>query len=174
MLFACMSFLQACSAVYSTGPVGDTPVSVSEQEWGGTWLGSGGAVTVTVSDAAKGVLQAAWIERRQDRLDLESHRVWLAQTGEWLFASVEDKERPGHYVWAHVVRDGEQLILWVPDPSRVKALVEQGKLRGHALEQDGDDVLLEPLTKQDLDLLMSPVQGGIDWRRAVAFIRVAE
>jgi hypothetical protein len=171
---ACVSFLQACSAVYSNAPVGDTPVPVSEQEWAGTWLGPGGAVTVAVSDADKGVLQAAWIEHRQDRLDLESHRVWLAQSGEWLFASVEDKERPGHYVWAHIVRDGEQLILWVPDPARVKALVEQGKLRGRALEKDGDDVLLEPLNDQDLDLLMSPAGGAVDWRRATAFIRVAK
>ena len=53
----CAFFIAGCSLVYSTGPMGEVPLSVKAEEWEGTWMHKDGSVFIHVVDATNGLLQ---------------------------------------------------------------------------------------------------------------------
>jgi hypothetical protein len=85
---------------------------------------------VRVIDAGKGVLEVAWLEKKLDGLALESYKVYLRESGDWLFGNLENPDRPQHYLWGRVKREEGQLILWIPDLSKFTDLVKKGVLPG--------------------------------------------
>jgi hypothetical protein len=167
---ACLLLLAGCNAVYSDKPVGETPVVVTPEEWEGTWAHKEGAVTVAVSDGAKGLLDVGWVEKKQGQLVFEHYRVQLLQSGRWMFGSTEDSKRPAHFVWGSIEKDGEQLILWTPNVARVRELVATGELRGRLLD---DDVMVTDAAPGDIEKIMSLAVGAMDWERPLVFNRIA-
>lgn len=188
-----LAFLSGCHAVYSTHPVGEAPVSVSPDDWEGTWVHKDGAVTVVVLDQEKGVLEIGWVEKKQERLKLERYKVLLRKSGEWLFGSVQDPDKPKLYVWGRIKNEDGQIVLWAPDVQKARALVEKGVLPGRVekmndvsfTDPDPDavgprpilskesDVILTRLGATELKVIMSGEKGALfDWERPLVFRRL--
>jgi hypothetical protein len=184
-------FLTGCHAVYSTHPVGDAPVAVSPDDWEGTWVHRDGALTVAVLDPEKGVLEIGWVEKKQERLKLERYKVLLRKSGEWLFGSVQDPDKPKLYVWGRIKNADGQIVLWAPDVQKAMALVEKGVLPGHVEKMNDvsftdpeavgpgpipskeSDVVLTRLGATELKVIMSGETGGFfDWERPLVFRRL--
>jgi len=165
----CIALLSACSAAYSTKPVGDQPLSLVPAEWEGTWLHKEGTVTVAVTDSAQGVLEVGWVEKRQDRLAFESYSVQLLKSGPWVFGNVHDRDKTGYYLWARVSKDDGQLTLWAPDVDKLKALVEKAVLPGTIIN-DGEDVVLDELNAAHLRAITK--HAVLEWNRPLVFLRL--
>jgi len=164
--------LSGCHAVYSTNPVGEAPVAVSPGDWEGTWVYKDGAVTVAVLDKEKGVLEVGWVEKKQNRLQYEHYKVLLRQSGEWLFGNVQDPDRPKLYVWGRIRSEDGQIILWVPDVEKARALVEKGVLPGRAEKKDSDVVLSNPGAAEFMRILSGEKGALLDWERPLVFRRL--
>jgi hypothetical protein len=170
----CALLVAGCNVVYSARPVGETPVVIVPEEWEGTWIHHEGAVTVVVVDKDKGLLEVGWVEAKQNRLVFESYRAQLLQSGEWLFGNVPDTNGKKRYFWGRLKKQARQLILWVPDVARVKALVAQGKLPGR-IEKNGEDVVLDGLDAKQLAAIAAGEHGAIlDLEAPVVFFRYGE
>ena len=162
-----------CSGVYSTRPVGEKPHLLTPTDWEGTWIHSEGAVTMRVIDAGKGVLEVAWLEKKLDGLALESYKVYLRESGDWLFGNLENPDRPQHYLWGRVKREEGQLILWIPDLSKFTDLVKKGVLPGK-VEESGD-VVLDNVTAAHLKLIKSDTHGSMfQWENPITGIRLSK
>jgi len=163
----CVCLGLGCNAVYSTRPVGETVPPVKAEEWEGTWFNKDGAVCLTVQNAEQGLLQLAWIEK----MKLESYEVRLLGAGDWLFANIRETGEPERYLWARIVRDGEQINLWVPSVEKIRALVEKGRLPGTV--EDGGTVTLGELTADHLRLITGEGEGVLfEWDKPVVLLRL--
>lgn len=166
-----IALLSGCSAVYSVHPVGEQPLALVPEEWEGTWLHQDGTVTLAVTDAANGILEIGWVEKRQGKLAYETYLVQLLKHGEWLFGNVHDRDKTGHYLWGRVKKDDGQLTLWAPDLAKIKALVEQQVLPGR-LSNDGEDVVLDELSAAHLLVI---TEGAVlEWGRPLVFLRITQ
>jgi len=164
--------LTGCHAVYSTHPVGETPAAVSPDDWEGTWVHKDGAVTVAVLDRERGILDVGWVEKKQERLQFEHYQVQLRKSGEWLFGNVQDPDKPKLYVWARIRNEDGQIIVWVPDVEKTKALVEKGMLPGRVEKKDGD-VVLSAIGTAELKAIISGEKCMIfDWSQPRIFRRL--
>lgn len=160
-----------CATVTSVKPVGDAPSAVSAEEWEGTWIGGEVAVTLTVEDGPKGLLQVFWAEAKREGPVLESYHVEVRRTGHWTFGNVADAES-GNCFWALLMKRQGQILVFLPDPGRVGALVDSGALPG---SKKGDDVVLGPLTAEHVRRLMENPSGvcPFDWMNPLVLTRVA-
>lgn len=160
-----------CSTVATLQPLGEDPVALPEEAWAGTWIHKDGAVTVRVVNPAQGLLEVGWVEESGGRLMTESHTVQLRRSAGWTFGNLEAEGEPGRYLWARVEKEGNQIIVWRPDPGKFKRLVEEGRLPGSVTEDD--DVVLQPLTAEQVELLTSEREGVLlEWDDPVIFTRL--
>ena len=164
--------LSACSAVYTTAPVGDTAVQLISEEWQGTWLGDEVVVVTTVLDREKGLLQVAWIERSMDGAILETQQSYIRSSGDFMFASARDKdaEEP-RYIWIRVDRSQSKLITWAPNLKTFQTMVREGRFPGTV---NDDGVMLGELTPQQLEMINTPSSDLLDWEEPRVFIRIAD
>lgn len=170
----CIIVLSGCSAAYSIKPLGEQPLTLVPEEWEGTWIHKEGTVVVAVTDSAKGVIEVGWVEKRQGRLAFEAYQVQLLKSGEWLFGNVLDLDKPGRYLWGRVSKDDGQLTLWVPDVTKIKALVEKAVLPG-TLINDGEDVVLDALSAAHLQVITTASEGAVlEWGRPLVFLRLTQ
>lgn len=158
-----------CNAVYSTKPVGEKSVSAAAEDWDGTWIAStmSTPVTLQVTDAQKGLLKAVWIEK----MSLESCEVQLLESGEWMFGTVKDKDQINLFVWGRIKKDGNQIIVWFPSVSRIKDLVQAGKLPG-TVDEDGD-VTLGDLKAEHLARLTNAESPLFEWEEPLVLVRLS-
>lgn len=169
----CIIWISGCAAVYSTQPMGVKPHVITPADWEGTWLHRDGTVTIMVVDAAQGMLQAGWVETKQDSLSCEQFRIHLMEYGDWIFGSVEDPDRPGHYVWGRVKLEGRQLLAWTPDQEKITGLVKKGKLPGR-VEKDGN-VILGAITGKQLKQITAPSKDILfEWDAPVTLIKISK
>ena len=171
----CAVIIAGCNVVYSTKPMGEKAVSISTEEWKGTWIHSDGALTVTVIDSVRGILKVAWVETEGKELMFELSEAYLGESGAWLFVSVPDNDNPDktQFLWGRVKKDDNQVIIWWPDVSEFKVLVENGALPGIA-ESDGN-VVLGDLTSEHLKLITSSAKGALlDWEKPFVLIRLSK
>lgn len=161
-----------CTSVYSPEPLGDEVVSLDPAEWQGTWFGGEMIVMTTVVDAGKGLLQAAWMERKGDGARFEVTVGQIRSTDGVLYASIEDDEKEGKklYHWSRIDKDKDQLTLWLPRPEEFETLIKQGVLPGVVTE---DGVVLEKLTAEHLEMLNDVSKNLLDWQEPVVFYRLA-
>ena len=161
----------ACSTVYSPEPMGSAPLHLDESgmEWAGNWIDDqGDAYLVSVTDASEGILKVSWLEEDDDNVEMKVQRMHLRKSGDWSFISMGHGDPPKHYSWARIKTEKRQVILWIPDTTGFKALVEQGKLPGSV---DGDDVYLENLNAEHMELIMSGDHMLLDWETPFVFRR---
>ncbi len=144
-------FLTGCTAVYSPVPVGESPAAISASDWNGTWLHQDGCVTIHVVDEEKGMLEIGWIEEEDGKLKLEAFSVVMMKLGDWLLGNVKTDDDPALYLWVRVVNDENQVIIWTPNVTGFKELIEKGVLPGR-IEEDGN-VILGELTAEHLELI---------------------
>jgi len=182
----CIICISGCAAVYSTQPVGTKPHVITPADWEGIWLHRDGAITILVVDAAQGLLQAGWVEKKQDGLSCEQYRIHLREYGTWIFGSVEDPDRPNQYVWGRGTREGEQALAWTTIPEKIAGLVRKGKLPGK-VEKGGDAMLGEFKVKKSEEVILGALTdkhlkqltGGsreplFDWEAPLTFIRIVK
>lgn len=169
-LLALLLLAAGCSTVTILQPLGEDPVALPEEAWAGTWIHKDGAVTVRVVNPAQGLLEVGWVEESGGRLATESYTVQLRRSAGWTFGNLEAEEA-GHYLWARVKKEGNQVIVWRPDPGQFKRLVEEGRLPGRVTGDD--DVVLQPLTAEQVELLTSGREGVLlEWDDPVVFTRL--
>lgn len=164
--------LCSCSAVYSTEPVGETPLQISAQDWDGAWLNKETFLITRVTDATNGVFRVTWIEPAAEKDRLESYEVQLRQSGIRLFGNVKTNDKSGKtlYLWGLVKRDGNQLICWLPKIDEFRALCTAGRL---SCREQGENVILTALTPEHIELINSESESRIyELRNPLVFIRL--
>jgi hypothetical protein len=172
---ALMLFLTACVEVTSTAPVGSKAVPIDAEEWNGTWLDDDDEpVLFRVVDSANGILKMSGIEESDGTRRWVHSYVYLRTVPGhegWIFASYQDKpadhEPPG-YLWARVKRQGEFLLVWLPDSTKFEELVEEGALPGEVIrgEESGNvaHITLDEFDEEHLALIASEERGVLfDW-----------
>ena len=80
-------------SVLTTQPMGETVVQLSPEQWQGTWLHHEAIVTTTVLDKDNGLLQASWIERREDGIHMEVAKGTVRATGDKTFFVTRDENQ---------------------------------------------------------------------------------
>jgi len=165
-------FLSGCQAVYVSTPLGERPHVLDSDACNGVWLVDHDIAKVTVTDAANGEFRAVGIDENDGAPVLKTYAITVRESGSWVFASMRDDEsKPDRYVWALVKFGDDQLIAWLPNVEKFRALVRDKKLPGTL---DGDDVALGPLSPDDLKRLTSGELGVLfEWDSPVVYRRVA-
>ena len=173
MLFWIMAItITGCNVVYTTQPIGERPSLIETSDWEGTWINEEKFLTFNVLDKAKGLLRISWIEKDQGQVKLESCKVHLLESGDWIFASIPDKDNPKQYLWGRIKQDGRQVVVWVPDSEKFKTLVEEGKLPGRV---EDNNILLGNLTSEHLKLITSETAGVLfEWDEPIIFRRFSK
>lgn len=164
------AWLVGCAAVTAGRPVGEAPAPLAAEEWDGTWIAGEMALTLVVEDPPKGQLRVFWAEAKREGPVLESYRVEVRRTGDWTFANVADAESGGWF-WALVAKREGRIVVLLPDPHRVAALVDSGALPG--AKEEGS-VRLGPLTADHVRRLVDDPSGvcPFDWKEPLVLTRV--
>jgi len=166
------ALILGCAAVSSMEPVGDHPKEISQNEWAGTWINKSHSITIQVLDEQKGLLQVGWVEEKEGGLKIESHRVTIRESGEWIFGNVKEKEDSVFHYWALIKKDAGQIVVWAPDPAQFRKLVETGRLRGKV---EGSSTILEKLTLDDLKGILSGDKGVcFERQNPIVFFRLGK
>jgi hypothetical protein len=163
--------LAGCSSVCSTKPVGEKAVAVEPEEWEGTWINSemDTPVSIKVTDAKKGILKAMWI----DKMKMESCDFQLLESGTWMFGSMRKDDKDNRYLWGRIKKDAGQIIVWIPDVTKIRELVKAGTLTGTVAE-DGD-VTLGDLNAAQLSVITSEDKGLLfEWTNPLILIRLSK
>jgi hypothetical protein len=114
----------------------------------------------------------AWVEEKEGSLKIESYQVAVRESGEWIFGNVKEKEGAASNYWALIKKDASQIIVWNPDPTQFRKLIQTGDLRGRVEKYD---VILEKLTADDLKGILSGDKGMyFDWQNPVVFFRIGK
>jgi hypothetical protein len=137
--------------VSTDAPIGETPVSVHEEDWEGIWVSPDETYIIEVLDEAEGrFLVSELKEGTPPKLDpMEMH---LSKVGNWYFGNwTEDSDE---FIWFRVHRDGDHIIVWLPDPEGFEALVDEGVLPGEVRTRGSDgEVFIGPLTDDHLEII---------------------
>ena len=174
--------LCGCAPVYTSKPMGEKPKNLIHEvaEWEGTWInGKGEAVQVKVKDPANGILQAACIEEKENKLALKEYTIHLRESGKWCFASFRMDEFTGEngkekelYFWARIATNERQVIFWSPDADKFKELVKKGQLPGKVNENETYLGALEP---KHMELITSSSNGVLlDWENPAVFTKMSK
>lgn len=157
------SLVCGCSSVTTPYPLGERGLQIVASEWDGTWLSADGEVMdFNVVDASKGLIEAHWLEKESGTLVHQRFLARLRESNGWVFGSIpegdtDDAIEPSDYVWARVLKNGEQLMLWTPEVGKFKRLVQEGRLPGTA----SGNVALGTLDSSHYQLITSESEGGI-------------
>jgi hypothetical protein len=165
-------------------PIGEHPVTLAPEEWDGTWLTSDGSAVVEVTDGPNGILKLAFV----DGLEMEILEVHVRSSGDWMFGSFIGPEPDpaentggGHqakFYWARIRHDPDQIVIWSPDTSKLRTLVEEGILPGNLGKDEGfegRDVYLGKLTPEHYNIITSSAEGVLlDWEDPQVLIRYSK
>jgi len=84
---------------------------------------------------------------------------------------MRENEGDAYYHLALIEKEKDQIIIWTPDSSQFKKLVETQLLVGKL--EKGGDVVLEKVTSEHLKLIMSGDKGVcFDWKKPIVFFRM--
>ena len=192
--------LSACDSVFVEQPLGEEVVVLDEALWQGQWSNGEIVITTSIIDAEKGILQAAWIERREHGAELEMVTGYVRKTGERIYLNLPnlDKDEPPggapaelpagssgdspavapvdsgnrEYHWARLVLDEHHASMWWPNQDRFRDAVTSGTLPGTVKEDK--DVLLGSLNAEQLDMINSPQANLLNWEQPIVFVRIAD
>lgn len=130
LLVALLASLTGCA--YVDKPEGDKPLDLQGQQaaWSGQWFDGEMLIRTRVVDAAGGLIQAAWIEVRNDDFQLQQQRLLLRRTGDQLFANAEIV--PGSsYLPLRITKSLRSFVIWgllsYRKDSDAPGLLKQGK-----------------------------------------------
>lgn len=171
MLFVITLILTGCDAVYAPQPLGNTAVQLNIEEWQGTWLAPEMVVITTVLDKDKGRLQAAWMERDTDGVELKVLNGSIRASGDIMFTNSPDDNPDGErrYLWMVVDKSEDYFTVWAPNLEQFKAMIAEGKLPGEEIE---GGVLLGELKPEHLEMIVDPTTNLLEWKNPAVFTRV--
>ena len=169
VLIPVIIFLAGCESVLTTQPMGETVVQLNPEQWQGTWLHHEFIVTTTVLDKDNGLLQASWIERREDGIHMEVAKGTVRATGDKTFFVTRDENQKELFHWARVKKGDNSLIMWSPNVEQFKILIKNGKLPGEVTE---DSVVLGELKPETIKMIDDPSANLLNWKEPDIFIRI--
>ena len=117
LAFFLMFLLAGCSSVTCNYPVGLENFVITVDDWNGTWFCEDTVITILVTDETKGIVQLAWIEKKEGTLKFESITCQIMKGRKWLYASVlegADKKDGQCYFWAKITKDNKKIVIWRP------------------------------------------------------------
>jgi hypothetical protein len=162
-----------CMKVASMTPVGEHPKKILHDDWDGTWINKEQTVKIKVAEQQNGVLQVAWVEEKGGHFVLESYQIEMWEAGKWIFGNYNTKESQAPYLWGLVKKDQSQIIIWTPEQSYFRKLVQTGILPGYV--EKGGDVVLKRLSSEHLQEMMSPARSEcFNWKTPIVFIRLGK
>jgi len=170
LLLALVSVLSGCfnwSVLYSEQPLGEQVAVFEADEWDGAWLDQKGEVAsydVSPTDTAVLLMTSRGPDRTIGPLwdckrvrDTE-HPIPFRQTGRWYFPVLKLKDEDGLYgLLFAMFRHGDTLLVYEPDLSQVRKLIEDGALPGRV---ENERVILEPLASEHYKVLLSDKRGA--------------
>ena len=171
VLILTIIFLAGCESVMTTRPMGETVVQLSPEHWQGTWLHYEFVVTTTVLDKENGLLQASWIERGEDGVDMEVAKGTVRATGDMTFFVTEDENQKELFHWARVKKGDNYLIMWSPNVEQFKILIKGGELPGKVTE---DSVVLDELEPEAIEMIDDPSANLLKWKEPDVFVRIGD
>ncbi len=125
-------FITGCNSVFTTHPMGDSPLKINAVDWDGTWINKGGSVVVKVTNPEKGHLIAALIKSSKDDLILEKYDIEIRGSNDFVLINIKNKEEKDKdlYIWGKIKKRGEEIVIWGTDTGKFRDLVNAGKLPG--------------------------------------------
>jgi hypothetical protein len=171
VLILAINFLTGCESVMTTQPMGETVVKLNPEQWEGTWKFPEGVGTTTVLDKDKGVLQASWIERREDGTGMEVVKGTVRATGDMTFFVARDEHQKELFHWARVKKGDNYLIMWSTNVEQFKILINDGKLSGKVTE---GSVVLDELKPEDIQMIDDPSANLLKWKEPDIFVRIGD
>ncbi|MFZ4764886.1 MAG: hypothetical protein ACOYMN_08010 [Roseimicrobium sp.] len=179
LLAPCLLALASCANVVSKKAVGDTPAELKAEDWEGTWMTPDKHVVhLRVKDAAKGELEAAWVEEKDEKFVMETHELLIRKHGEWLWANMQGDD--GMFLFGRITEaDDDRILAWGAHPPGFAEAVRSGKFRGELLKNaDGKEtgsVRLEALSDADLQALeRGEIKDAFAWDHPLVLVRLRE
>lgn len=168
MTLALGTALVGCGGVTSSHPVGDEVPSIEVSEWEGSWSSAGESeivFVVEVEDPAEALLKVTMFPNQPPS------PTFLRSTGSDLFVSIAIDLAPEGFHWFRVAMQGDSMLVWQPDASKLGQLVDDGTLPGKT--SDGK-VELEKLSAKNMALITSEQKGVLfDWKNPLVLRRVS-
>ncbi len=130
-------------------------------------------VITTVLDEGSGRLQAAWMERGINGVEMQIVEGSIRSWGEVLFANIREvgpDEEP-LYLWLVLDKSADHFTVWSPDPVQFRVWVSQGRVPGTEID---DGVALGELKPEHLEMFIDPSTKLMDWKDPGVFIRVGD
>jgi len=124
--------LTGCSYVTSQNPVGLENYPLKTDDWNGTWLNEDGTVKINVIDESTGIIEIAWIEKKEKELKFESVKAKIMKGNKWLYANILDNsnnQQDNHYFWIKLKKEKNKVILWHPSVAAFKEAVDKNKIK---------------------------------------------
>jgi hypothetical protein len=156
LLAAVALALTGCTGVYVSRPIGDRPHVLAPADWEGTWVAGDSTSRARIVDAAQGKLELIEAKFTDGKPKLEVTEIVISEGGDWLFATIINRENPDHNEWARIKLKDDQLIAWLPSREGFRSLVQSGKLHGML---DDKNILLAPLTAAEIAALTAGTLG---------------
>lgn len=150
--------LSSCASVVSKQAIGETPAELKAEDWEGAWMTPDKHVVhLRVKDAAKGVLEAAYIEEKNDKFVMESHDLLVRKHGEWLWVNMKEGD-DGTFLFGRITEpDDDQILAWSAHPPGFADAVRSGKLKGELMKnpegKESGSVRLEGLSDTDMQAI---------------------
>lgn len=177
MLLGCL--LVGCTAVVTKTPIGNSAVKIQAEEWDGTWACEDDVLIVKTIDESKGLLKVALIREKDGIFSLQQGQISLKHLGDNKFLNIpfaeiagkkELKDKfAGYFVWAKFTRQGENLIVWIPDAESIKKLLTKKELIG---KEEKDIIILEGSADQLSKTIEKQINSIIEWKHPGVYTRI--
>lgn len=173
--FILLLFISGCENVTSQYLVGQKPHAIKSEEWSGEWspdCSGREAVRIEVLDEAQGIIRIVDFKTGKGTAE-EEYDCYLREAGTWVFANVALKGQSDFYPVRIKNVEGNEIIVWFPDPEKFKPLVFEKKLLPGEWRQR--DISLGLLKPEHLELIMSGKEGVLfKWDEPSILIRMGK
>ncbi len=173
----------SCDAVFTSHPIGDTPVKLEIKDWEGTWLHKEGTIVTKILDSEKGILNVSWIEEKEGKMKYVMSEVYIREMGDRLYWNREEKHQSEEgarsqeirYLWGKLQKNGRQIIVWEPDINRFKQLVTNGELPGKLGGFEHASVYVDTLNLEQLEMFSNETEGKLyNGEKPVALLQILQ
>jgi hypothetical protein len=165
--------LCGCYEVISLSPMGESALKLNPDEWDGLWLLSDDEFVIfKVISPDDGLIQGSFLEQGESGPILKHSTIHIREAGGWHFISMA-QEAEGtdvvRYSWGRLKKDGNTLVVWMPDHDKFERLVEEGIVPG---DTQSTDVHLGTLNSSHYTLITSEERGVLfEWDNPIIFRR---
>jgi len=105
---------------------------VKSAEWNGVWSNEDDIIKINVIDELKGIIQLAWIEKKENQLKFESMTCQVKKGKKWLYVNVlemTNEDISEYYFWARIKKENKKIIFWLPSIEAFNEASETGVIK---------------------------------------------